>query len=45
MVTSLMMSAKLPSLGFLKIKAFQVNCQVNNKIVSRNANYIVDVIM
>ena len=44
MVAILMMSAKPPSLGLLKIKAFQANCQVSNKIVSRNANYIVDVI-
>ena len=45
MVAVLMMPAKLPSLGLFKIKTFQVNYQVNNKLVSRNANYIVDVIM
>ena len=45
MVAVLMMSAKLPSLGLFKTKAFPVNYQVNSKLVSRNANYIVDVIM
>ena len=48
-----MMSAKLATLGLLKIKVFQnkiygvINSvhDVNNKILSRNSNCIVDVVM
>ena len=53
MVTILMMSAKMATLGVLKIKVF---CNkdydviifahdVNNKILSRESYYIVDVVM
>ena len=53
MVTILMMSAKMATLGLLKIKIF---CKkgydviisvhdVTNKILSRDSNYIVDVVM
>ena len=53
MVTILMMSAKLVSLGLLKIKTFQNKCydliipdyDVTNKILERDSNYIVDVVM
>ena len=53
MVTILMMSAKMATLGFLKIKVFSnkvydvINSShdVTNKILSRGSNYIVDVIM
>ena len=53
MVAILMMSAKLASLGLLRIKAFwnkgydviiSVH-DVTNKILSRDSNYIVDVVM
>ena len=52
MVTILMMSAKLASLGLLKIKTFQNKCydliipdyDVTNKILERDSNYIVDVV-
>ena len=48
-----MMSAKMATLGFLKIKVFSnkvydvINSShdVTNKILSRGSNYIVDVIM
>ena len=53
MVAILMMSAKLIALGLLKIKVFlnkgydvitSVH-DVNNKILLRDSNYIVDVVM
>ena len=52
-VTILMMSAKLASPGLLKIKIFQnkgydviiPDYNVTNKILSRDSNYIVDVVM
>ena len=53
MVTILMMSAKMATLGLLKIKVFwnkgydviiSVH-DVTNKILSRDSNYIVDVVM
>ena len=53
MVTILMMSAKMTTLGLLKIKVFwnkgydviiSVH-DVTNKILSRDSNYIVDVVM
>ena len=53
MVAILMMSAKLATLGLLKIKVFwnkgydviiSVH-DVTNKILSRDSNYIVDVVM
>ena len=53
MVTILMMSAKMATLGLLKIKVFwnkgydviiSVH-DVTNKILSRDSNYIVDVAM
>ena len=48
-----MMSAKLATLGLLKIKAFwnkgydviASNCDVTNKVLSPDSNYIVDVVM
>ena len=48
-----MMSAKLATLGLLKIKVFWNKgydvitfvCDVTNKILSRDLNYIVDVLM
>ena len=50
-----MLSAKLTTLGFLKIKVFwnegynviisACACDVTNKILSRDSNYIVDVVM
>ena len=48
-----MMSAKLATLGLLKIKVFWNKgydvitfvCDVINKILSRDLNYIVDVVM
>ena len=48
-----MMSVKLATLGFLKIKAFWNKgydvitsvCDVTNKILSRDSNYIVDAAM
>ena len=53
MVKILMMSAKLATPGLLKIKTFKNKCfdviivdyEVNNKILSRHSNYIVDVVM
>ena len=53
MVTFLMMSAKIATLGLLKIKVFWNKgydvitfvCDVTNKILSGESNYIVDVIM
>ena len=53
MVTILMMSAKMATLGLLKIKVFWNKgydvitsvCDVTNKILSRDSNYIVDVVM
>ena len=53
MVTILMMSAKMATLGFLKIKVFwnkgyDVIISIHdatNKILSRDSNYIVDVVM
>ena len=48
-----MISVKLATPGFLKIKIFQnkgydvitLDYDVNNKILSGNSNYIVDVVM
>ena len=52
MVTILMMSAKLATPGLLKINIFQnkgydiiPDFEVTNKILSRELNYIVDLIM
>ena len=53
MVTILMISAKLATPGLLKIKIFQnkgydviiPDYDVTNKILSRDSNYIVDVVM
>ena len=53
MFTILMMSAKLATPGLLKIKIFQnkgydviiPDYDVTNKILSRDSNYIVDVVM
>ena len=53
MVTILMMSAKLATSGLLKRKIFQnkdydviiPDYDVTNKILSRDSNYIVDVVM
>ena len=53
MVTILMMSAKMATLGLLKIKVFWNKgydvitsvCDVTNKILSCDSNYIVDVVM
>ena len=53
MVEFLMMSAKLATLGLLKIKVFWNKgydvitsvCDVTNKILSRDSNYILDVAM
>ena len=53
MVVILMMSAKLATLGFLKIKVFWnknydviiCNYDVTSKILSRESNYIVDVVI
>ena len=53
MVTILMMSAKLASPGLLKLKIFQnkgydvivLDYVVTNKMLSRDSNYIVDVVM
>ena len=53
MVTILMMSAKMATLGLLKIKVFWNKgydvitsvCDVTNKILSRESNYIADVVM
>ena len=52
-VAVLIMSAKLATLGLLKIKAFQNKCydaiifvhDIINKILSCDSNYIVDVVM
>ena len=53
MVTILMMSAKIATLGLLKGKAFWIKgyeviifvYDVTNEILSRDSNYIVDVLM
>ena len=53
MVTIFMMSAKLATPGLLKTKIFRNKCydaiildhDVINKILSRDSNYIVDVVM
>ena len=53
MVAILMMSAKLDTLGFLKVKVFwnkyydaiSYADEVNNKILLRDSNYIVDWVM
>ena len=53
MVTILMMSAKITTPGLLKIRVFCNNGydviisvhDVTNKILSRNSNYIIDVVM
>ena len=53
MVAILMMSAKLATLGFLKIKIFSSKDydviisvhDLTNKCLSRDSNYIVDVVM
>ena len=53
MITSLMMSAKLATPGLLKINIFRNkgydiiirDYDVTNKILSRDSNYIVDVVM
>ena len=53
MVTNLMMSAKITTPGFLKIRVFCNNGyyvltsadDVSNKILSRNSNYVTDVVM
>ena len=53
MVTILMMSAKIATLGLLKVKVFKNNrydviiyvYDATNKILSRDSNYIVDVVM
>ena len=53
MVTILKMSAKMATLGFPKIKVFGNEdygfiisvYDVTNKILSRDSNYIVDVVM
>ena len=53
MVTIFMIPAKLATPGFLKIKIFQnkgydviiLDYDVINKILSRDSNYIVDVVM
>ena len=53
MVTILMMSAKLATPGLLKIKTFRsksydviiLDYDVTNKNLSRDSNYIVDVVM
>ena len=53
MVTILMVSAKLTTAGLLKIKIFQSKSydviipdyDVTNKILSRESNYIVDLVM
>ena len=53
MVTILMMSAKVATLGLLKIKVFRNKGyeviisfhDVSNKILSCNSNHIVDVVM
>ena len=53
MVAILMMSAKLATLGFLKMKVFWnkgygaiiSTHEVGNKVLPRGSNYIVDVVM
>ena len=53
MVTSLMMSGKMATLGFLKVKVFEDNgydviifiYAVTNKFLSYDLNYVVDVVM
>ena len=53
MVTTLMMTAKVATLGFLKIKVFLnkfydvITCvhDVTNKILSLKSNYIVNMVM
>ena len=47
MVTVLMMSAKMATVGYLLIKVFSNKCYVydiTNKILSHKSNYIVDVV-
>ena len=53
MVTNLIMSAKIATLGLLKIKVFWSKDydviisahDITSKILARNSNYIVDVVM
>ena len=53
MVTILIISAKLATLGFLKIKVFFLKSydviildyEVTNKILSRDSNFIVNVVV
>ena len=53
MVTILMMSAKMSTLGLSEINVFRNKnddvivfvCDVTNKILSRDSNYIVNVVM
>ena len=53
MLTFLMTSAKLATPGLLKIKVFRIkgydvvipDYNVTNKILSRDSNYIVDMVM
>ena len=53
MITILMMSAKMATLSLLKIKVFCNKgydviisvCDVTNKVLSRDSNYIVNVVM
>ena len=53
MVTILMMSAKLATTGLLKIKLFRnkgydvivPDSDVTNRVLSRDSNYVVDVVM
>ena len=53
MVTILMMSAKMLTLGFLKVKVFRNKSyaiiifvlDVTNRILTCNSNYIVDLVM
>ena len=53
MVATLMMSAKLATPGLLKIEIFRnkdyhfiiPDCEVTNKILLRDSNYIVDMVL
>ena len=46
MVTTLMLSAKMATLGLLKIKIFLINgYDVTKKILSRDSYFSVDVVM
>ena len=53
MVTILMMSAKMATLGFFKIKVFSKKCyefiifvhDITNNTFSCDSNYVVDVVM